>query len=155
MLLGISRTLESAFGVPELSLGDTEAAELSKAYGDLAAHYPSLTLDPKYAAMANFGAVLAIIVGSRVTNFKLRRSMYQAPRQVPVAPPSNIYEAPPTAMTTHQTMQAQPGMQVNGVDTSNAAKKRPVPDDVRRAVLPGIGEIEFPADHPLVSGKPN
>ena len=140
LLLGIHTTLHAAFKAPELELGEDEAREMAKAYADVAACYPALQIPAEVTAIANLCGVVSIVYGSRISAYRMR--MASERRQGRAAQPAKPF-VPPTAPI--------PDNQMNGVEQPGPAK--PVPQDVRKGVIAGIGEIEFPEDHPLMRGN--
>lgn len=153
LLLGIHSTLLAVFKAPELDLDRDEAKQLAAAYADVAEYYPVLNFDPKYAALANFAGVVSIVYGSRVAAWRMRRMMTPQQRSRPghltPAAPQRAQQQTPVPDNTFVTPQ------VNGVDVTAQDQKRDVPLEARKSLIPGVGEIEFPTDHPMVNGKPN
>lgn len=122
-------------------MDNTEARELAKAYADVAAYYPVLRMADNVTAMLNFGSVVAIVYGSKLTAWKFRRGLEK------MATKSSAQ-----AQTRHDAaLHATPPAQAPG--SAPQEKPRVVPDDVRKGEIPGVGTIEFPADHPLMGGR--
>jgi hypothetical protein len=149
LLLGIHNTLYTVFGAEELKLQDAEARELANAYAGVAAEYPALNFDPKYAALANFAGVVSIVYGTRLASFKMRMAMKKpAQRQAPVMQHGPTNNAP--------SMTQPPVNQFAGPEIPTPeAPKGPLPAELRTAQIPGVGEIVFDPSHPLSGGKPN
>lgn len=139
-MLGIHSTLRASFSVPELELDEGEARELAKAYADVAAFYPALRMAGNVTAMINLGSVVAIVYGSRISAYKMRRNSERSQRR-PQTQNHNVSEA----------LSARPPEQGNGA--APAEKPRVVPDEARKGEIPGVGTIEFPSDHPLMGGR--
>jgi|SRR5580700_499698 hypothetical protein len=151
LLLGIHNTLHVVFGAEELKLQQAEAAELANAYAAVAAEYPALNFDPKYAALANFAGVVSIVYGSRLAAFRMRMAMTRGQRRVsPIIPTTNT-------MTDAQSTIVQPPVnQFNGAEIPVQEEPRgPLPTELRTGIIPGVGEIVFDENHPLAKGKPN
>jgi len=124
-----------------MGMDNTEAKELAKAYADVAAFYPALRLADNVTAMLNFGSVVAIVYGSKITAYKWRRSMEKS-----------ASKAQQQNTQRHDAaLAASPPTQANG--SAPQDKPRIVPDEARKGEIPGVGTIEFPADHPLMGGR--
>ncbi len=121
--------------VAELEIDRDEAHKLAEAYVEVGKHYPTMLLPDKYMALITFGGVAGAIYIPRLVAFRMR--MASAKPQRP----------PPTQTPRQQTTQPQSPQQPP--PTSNGAA---IPDAARRGVVPGVGEVEFPADHPLFTG---
>lgn len=115
-----------------------EAHELANAYANVAQYYPSLNLDPKYAALGNLGACISIVYGSKIMAYRMRMAYEKSERQ----------------RNGHQT--ASPVQAAPVPEPQNGAAKadaKPVPEAVRTGEIPGVGSITFPPDHPLMGGR--
>lgn len=147
MLFGIHKSL--ALVAEEFALDHSEAADLAKAYTDLAEHYPALVLPAKASAIVNFGQAVTAIYGSRLFAFRLRmrmeRNQSRAPTPTraaqPVQQPAGATPGPNGPVTLQPEPGAPPDM--------NGAPQGDVPSDIRTGEIPGVGHIEFPPDHPL------
>jgi hypothetical protein len=133
-----------------LDLGEQDARLLAKAYADVAAIYPILALDPKIAAVANLGSTIAVIGFARYTAYKFRRHNERGQRtaQTVPRPAAQPTPAPPTEPPPNAFDQ-----QINGVDYNAKKQAQDLPPAIRTGIVPGIGNIEFPADHELVRGN--
>ena len=143
LLLGIHTTLLHATGVQEFELSQEEAHEVAKAYSAVATFYPAFALDPKIAAIVNLGTTVSIVYGTRITSWRMRRAAEKSRGPHPSArdiPGSSRAAASP------------PADQMNG---SKPDVPRDVPREVRVGQIPGVGEIEFPADDPMITGRRN
>lgn len=149
LLLGIHSTLQAVFKAEELGLDKEEARLLAQSYSDVAEHYPVLNFDPKYAALANFAGTISLVYGSKIAAFRLRKML--TPRGLRQQP---MPQAPRQAASTPMPETPFMSPEVNGVDL-NAQGRRDVPQEAKTSVIPGVGAIEFPDDHPMISGKPN
>ncbi len=67
-------TLAKFTGVDELEIDNEEAAMLSQAVTEVAAHY-SVAIDPKVMAWIGFAGVAGAIYGPRIGAYKLRKSI--------------------------------------------------------------------------------
>jgi hypothetical protein len=150
LLLGIHNTLYTVFNVEELELQPAEAKQLATAYADVAAHYPMMNFDPKYAALANFAGVVSIVYGSRFMAFRMRHAMKSSsPKGFAGRGP--IQQSPVNAQS--QTVQP-PTNEFNGQEIPTPEPvKRPLPPELRESNIPGVGKIVFDENHPLVRGK--
>lgn len=137
LLLGIHATLHAAFKAPELELDEAEAKEIAKAYGDVAALYPALQIPAEVTAIANLAGVVSIVYGSRITAYRARMAGERRQRPQKAQP-----FTPPNAPVPNQMNGAAP-----------PDKATPIPVDLRKGEIPGIGEVEFPEDHPLMRGN--
>jgi hypothetical protein len=145
LLLGIHTTLYHATKAPEWELGKEEAHAVAEAYAEAAKHYPMLNIDPKHAAVINLGTTLSIVYGSRVMAFRMRKAMERGAR------PQRVNTAPVTPAQPAPAMRAET---LNGIPVPPETKPPPVPtEELRTGEVPGLGNIVFPADHPLVSGR--
>lgn len=136
LLLGIHQGLMLIGAPPEFALSSAEAHEISKAYAEVAKYYPALTLDNRYTAISTLGAQLSIIYGSRFMSYKMRTaSEKRTPQQ------RANQSAPPQSPISETPGVAPP------------AKTEPVSRELRTGEIPGVGNIEFPADHPLMGGR--
>lgn len=135
-MLGIHSTLHVAFKIPELELEQGEAREIAKAYADVAEHYSFLKIDPKFAAVANLCAAVSITYGSRITAYRLRMANERALRRA---------QSPQTAPFVEPTPAAP---------AANNGARRAMQTDatLRTGHVEGVGDVEFPPDHPLVKG---
>src|SRR5215469_4001946 len=131
LLLGIHTTLARV--IPEMEMPPDEAHEIASAYCGVAEYYPIMRLPDETVALITFASVVSLSYGTRFAAWRMRMMMQQpAPRPPPQAAP------PPT----------QPPPARNGHDktaTSSAA--------IRTGEVPGVGNVEFPPDHPLVRGN--
>lgn len=141
LLLGIHSTLQLVTGAQEFALSNDEARELAKAYADVAKYYPSLTLDNRYSAIATLGAQVSIIYGSRIMAYRMR-----------LASEKRSQGTQQRASQPAPAQQPVPVEQMNGVATP-PAKAEPVSKELRTGEIPGVGNIEFPPDHPLMGGR--
>lgn len=151
LLLGIHTTLLHATGAPEFELSPEEANQLSKAYCDVALHYPSLALAPNVAAIVNLGTTVSIVYGSRFAAYRMRRAMEKTQRRSSplAAAPTATSPAAPAGPSQHLMPQPE---YVNG---NPRQEPRTMPQEMRRSTIPGVGDIEFPPDHEILKGKPN
>jgi hypothetical protein len=147
LLLGIHQTLQAATQVPEFGMSPVEAHNIAEAWAEAAKHYPVLNLDPKVAAIINLGTTISIVYGSRITAFKIRKSIERAQRR-PIQP------APPTNQPTPVQHAGMMQEQVNG-HIPEPPKPPVATREIRTGEIPGVGNIEFPPDHPLVKGTLN
>jgi hypothetical protein len=152
LLLGIHSTLHAVFKAEELSLDKEEARLLAQSYADVAEHYPVLNFDPKYAALANFAGTISLVYGSKIAAFRMRRAF---------APRGSVRQQPmPQAPRQPQQTPVPDGAQfmtpeINGVDQNAPNAKREVPAEAKTSIIPGVGTVQFPDDHPMINGKPN
>jgi hypothetical protein len=149
LLLGIHGTLAAATRASEFELDQQEARAIAEAYTEAAKHYPALNIDPKHAAIMNLGSTLSIVYGSRIIAYRARKSLERAQRRTNSGAPPVAPQARPAAP------QEQPA--AVHVETINGI---PVPPpmptaEIRTGEIAGVGNIVFPADHPLVSGRKN
>jgi hypothetical protein len=142
-LLGISATLRAALPVPEFELDSSEAKELAKAYTDVAQFYPSLRLGDHVTAMINLGSVVSIIVGSRIVSYKMRSASNRATARKDAGKPV-------TDIDMRGVLNNTPPAPSNG---RAPVAPREVAEDVRTGEIPGVGNVVFPPDHPLMGGK--
>jgi hypothetical protein len=146
LLFGIHQTLSFATQIPELALHEKEAHAIAESWAEAAKHYEFLNLDPKYAAMMNFGTTVCVIYGSHFANWRMRKAQERpqrtrpVPRQEPIAEP----QRPP--------MNAG---QMNGAPAPETPKPPSMSREMMVGEIPGVGAIQFPTDHPLVKGKAN
>lgn len=136
LLLGIHTSLARL--VPEAELSSSEAHELASAYADVAQYYPILRLPDKWAAIINFGTQVAMVYGSRFAAWRIRMltTPQPTPRERTEQTLKQVFEVPPNP---------NPG--------TNGATRRPPAADVRTGEVPGVGNVEFPPDHPLIKGN--
>lgn len=158
-ITGIEKLLLSchkmlAASMPEWDMDSDEAHQIAVAYNDVANYYPIMRLPGNVSALVTFAGVVGVSYGSRIAATRFRvmaeRGHRPAPRDVTAQrAPQNQQPMPDNNMP----MPPQPDQQINGVDY-NAMNSRPdVPAELRTSNIPGVGPVEFPADHPLVSGK--
>lgn len=142
LLLGIHHTLRTVTGVEELDMNEHEARELANAYADVSEYYPIMNFDPKYAALANFVGVVSLVYGTKLMALKMRATMNK-PAARPQAPRPNPQPTQP------------PPNQFNGseIPQEPPAEKGPLPPELRKATIPGIGDIVFDEAHPMVTGR--
>jgi hypothetical protein len=145
LLLGVHTTLMHATKAPEWELGPEEARAIAEAYTEAAKHYPSLNIDPKHAAVVNLGTTLSIVYGSRIAAFRMRKNIERGARRGNIAQPVII---PQPAPEPASGMRAE---QVNGAPVEQAAPV--MTQEIRTGEIAGVGNIVFPSDHPLVSGR--
>lgn len=150
LLLGIHSTLHAVFKADELAMDKEEARLLAQSYSDVAEFYPMMNFDPKYAALANFAGTIALVYGAKLTAFRLRKMM-QGPRGQIVPRPQAQQRQQQNPIPENSFVSPN----INGVDPGAINEKRDVPREARMSRIEGVGDIEFPPDHPLVSGKPN
>lgn len=124
-----------------MGMDNTEARELAKAYADVAAFYPALRMADNVTAMLNFGGVVAIVYGSKITAWKMRTAFAKA----------SARQAAQTTSRHDAALNAAPPAQANG--SAPQDKPRTIPEEARKGEIPGVGTIEFPADHPLMGGR--
>jgi hypothetical protein len=157
-ITGIEKLLLSchkmlAASMPEWDMESDEAHQISVAYNDVANYYPIMRLPGNVSALVTFAGVVGVSYGSRIaaTRFRVMAERGHRPQPRNVTPTRQQNSQPMPANEMPIPPQSDP--QVNGVDY-NAMNNRPdVPQDLRTANIPGVGPVEFPADHPLVSGK--
>lgn len=147
LLLGIHTTLSTSFRVPEIELDATEASELAKAYAEVAAYYPAWQIPDDVAAMLNLCGVVSSVYGSRLMAYRMRRAMEK--RQFAAQNSAVDVGAAPVNPQQQQAQSSQPPA-ANGAVTE---KPRIIPEEVRVGEIPGVGNIVFPADHPLMGGR--
>ena len=149
LLLGIHNTLAAATSIPEIEMNEAEAHKLASAYADVCRYYPVFALDPKVAAVLNLGSQVSLIYGSKIVAYRMRRAM-EGPK--PQHPPVNP-AVRPTPVAAPQTSARMPDNQFNGKPLD--PQPAPPSKEQRTARVVGIGEVEFPADHPLLKGRAN
>lgn len=118
---------------------------MAQAVLDVAKHYPIRGLDEKTIAWFNLSQIVIISTGAKIMAVRTRhaqenatRASRQAPRQPPVTP--QPHQA--NGATVQSTQQAPP----------QEKPAQPLPRAERTGEIPGVGNIEFPADHPLAGG---
>jgi hypothetical protein len=152
LLLGIHHTLRTVTGVEELDMNEHEARELASAYADVSEYYPIMNFDPKYAALANFVGVVSLVYGTKLMALKMRHSMNKIPRRAsPITPAQQPMQNPVNAQST----QTQPPVnEFNGQEVpAPEPAKGPLPPELRKAHIAGVGDIVFDENHPLVTGR--
>lgn len=114
-------------------MGQPEAHEYATAILDVARHYPVRGLDEKMLAWFNLSQIMVIGYGSRIMMARARGRAARsagAPRQAPPQPPLRAAPQPNPQAPPPSPMQTAAAPSKNGV-------------------IAGVGEVEFPADHPL------
>lgn len=152
-ITGIEKLLLSchkmlAASIPEMDMDADEAHQIAVAYNDVANYYPIMRLPGNVSALVTFAGVVGVSYGSRIAAVRFR---VMAERGHPASRKASQGSPMPPNEMPEQFRRSQPEQQVNGVDYS--AERKDVPSELRRAVIAGVGEVEFPPDHPLVSGK--
>jgi hypothetical protein len=147
MLLGIHHILATTFATPEMDMNDAEAHAIADAWAEVSKYYPAFNPDPAHMALVNFSTVVCVSYGSKLMAWRMRKAAEKAqspPRQRPAPQASPAATGPaPQPMSQHT---------LNGIPVP--PKGGPQPGKAERtANIPGIGDIELPADHPLVTGK--
>lgn len=148
-------TMAAAFVSPALALdstskdfdGKSEAGFLAQSIVDVARHYNVGVLDQKTVDWLNLLQALGLVYGTRL--FAMR-AMRPARKAAPAAPP---FPAPPPAQHHPQAQATSDGIPPFGRDIT---QERPAPaseTEVRTGEIPGVGKVEFPADHPLATGR--
>jgi len=149
LLVGIHGGLAMLLSSPGFALntdqkvfdGKTEAQFLSQSVADVARHYNPKIFDQKTMDWSNLIQCMALIYGPRVYNIRHDRAMAKA-RNVN---PSPGRQAGPRPVDP----QARADRAANNGETNRAT---PVPENVFRGQVAGIGEIDLPSDW---LGKPN
>ncbi len=122
---------------PEFLMEPPESTEYAKAILEVAKHYPVRGFDDKMMAWFNLSQIVVIGYGSRIMMLRARvksqgRAAPQAPPQPRTMPP-----APGVQGNVQQPPGQPPPARPNGASAAN------------RGEIPGVGEVEFPPDHPL------
>lgn len=149
LLVGIHGGLAVLSGRPEWSLdteqgifdGKTEAQFFAQSIKDVSDHYGNGLLDKKTLDWLNLGQCLAIVYIGRIYAIRSTPKARVAPKVAP--PPVHQPERP---ATMHRT--EPPINQMNG-----GSPAPPSENAARRGIVAGIGEVEFPPDHPLMGGQ--
>lgn len=143
LLFGIHTTLFKATGVPEFEISQDEAHAIAEAYAEVCKHYEVFNIDPKHAAIVNFGSTVSIVYGSRFISWRARQTPRRA-RPTPQPEQQTAPFVPPQPVTAEQ---------VNGIPIDPRTAPPPKPTaEIRTGEIPGVGSIVFGEDHPLVSG---
>ena len=162
LLVGIHATMTAAFSIPEFEMSKEEAHQISEAWAETAKYYPVLNFDPAVAAPINLATTLCIVYGSRIAAFKIRKNAEhaQARQRIPQNNPAPLTTNPPTPAPQQHP---PPGVTQQDIDRmpmppaptfmNGSGKEKSAPRDIRTGIIAGVGAIEFPPDHPLVSGR--
>ena len=137
LLIGIHTGIAIIASAPEFVLdtdskdydGKSEATYLAQSIKDVADHYAVKYLDQKTIDWINLFQAIGMVYGTRLFAIRERRKAERRNRPQPM---QGVKPANPTQQTTTEP-------KPNGA----------APTDVRTGVIPGIGNIEFPADHSL------
>lgn len=119
---------------------ETEAREISKAYADVAEYYPSMKMNGETAAVLNFVAIVSVNYGARFMAYRLRTKAERAKQVSGRETPIHSTPVPPPPTFTTQPSPAP------------MTEKPVMTKEVRTGEIPGVGSIEFPANHPLMGG---
>jgi len=129
---------------PELSMPADECKELAKAVNDVNRHYNIKLLDQKTADWFHLIQVVAVMYGVRFMAIRERR---KSERAVPVRPRPQAQNPVPG--------NPAPPAQSPKLDMSEAGFADPGARAARTGEIPGLGNIEFPADHELAPRRAN
>lgn len=139
-LFGIHQML-GAIIAPELALGEDDAHQMADAISAVNRHYQIRMFDAKTQDWLNLIMVAGAMYGSRVVAIRERVKVQRMARP---------------AMPRAQTANAAPGNPASAVSPMNntppAQQDQTTVAQTRVAntgIVPGIGEIQFPPDHPL------
>lgn len=148
--MGLHSGLAWVANAPEFEMDAMEARALAKATKDLLDYYPDQMrwLDGRTGAWIGFSQTALVIYGSKLTALRMRRSTArqpasQGPRVVPIR---SVQEPRAEPVAVRQPEQSPINGQGAGIANEDQS---PVPADIRTGNIPGVGEIEFPTDHPL------
>lgn len=125
---------------PEFGMGPDEAKEIAKALHDVNRHYGVKILDQKTIDWVSLAQVVGVSYIGRLMAIRERKKLEHGAKVIPIRPVAQ----PQRPLHNDQNI---PGMEPSPQQMNGA--------DMRRASIPGVADVQFPADHDLSPRKVN
>lgn len=134
---------------PELALGEDDAHQMADAISAVNRHYQIRMFDAKTQDWLNLIMVAGAMYGSRVVAIRERVKMQRMARPVmPRAQTSNAAPGNPASAVSPMN-NTPPAQRATGFDPSGDQTTAAQTRAANTGIVPGIGDIHFPPEHPL------